>query len=88
MSLALSIVLALVSAGIIIDNWRHVVLGMLGRNAGSWCPLLGGVLGGAAIALWPRHDIGSWWWVALVIDFGSLPGLAWTAWAHLIARDR
>lgn len=88
MLLALSIVLALLSAAIIIDNWRRAIRGAIGLPSGSWSPLLGGVLGAAAIALWPRHDIGSWWWVPLVIDFGSLPGLAWTAWWLLVRRER
>ena len=46
-------------------------------NAPSWTPLFAGILGVVSIFLFP-FDMRMWWWVPLVIDWGSLPGLAFT----------
>jgi hypothetical protein len=53
------------------------------RRSPSWIPLLGGVLGAAALAILPVPAVHPWWWVPFLIDWGSVPGLLETLVFHL-----
>jgi hypothetical protein len=46
------------------------------RKAPSWIPLVGGVSGAIGILLLPLSDVHKWWWLPLVLDWGSLPGIS------------
>ena len=46
---------------------------------GSAMPLIGGVAGAGALWLLPIPGAGAWWWVPLILDYGSLPLLAYYA---------
>jgi hypothetical protein len=60
-------------------NWIALVRRFSSRGyAPSWIPLVGGVLGLAALLLAPSLALRRFWWVALVVDGGSIPGLAAT----------
>ena len=82
----LTAVLLLLGAYISVLNWLCVVQGLRGRSTSSWIPLLGGVLGAVACVIAPDGALRHLWWVPLLADFGSAPGLAWTALASLFAR--
>jgi hypothetical protein len=80
-------VLLLVSALACVGNasvlWTYYVWK---RKAPSWIPLVGGVTG--VIGLWiiPVPAAHRWWWVPLVLDWGSLPGFSMVAYYVLTNR--
>ncbi len=79
------IVLALPGVVIAGLNWRVFYLRHLRhKQAGSWVPLVGGALLAGAAWMGPA-EARRFWWVGLVLDWGSLPGLTYTA-ARLIGR--
>jgi len=57
------------------------------RNV-SWVPLVGGFFGVLALLETPIAGAHRWWWVPLIIDPGSAPGLLWTAAFFLTGRHR
>jgi hypothetical protein len=58
------------------------------RRPPSWVPLVAGLSG--AIGLWvlPVAAAHRWWWLPLVLDWGSLPGIGHALLYHLIRRRR
>lgn len=70
--------LLLVGAYLSVLNWICVVQGLRGRSSSSWMPLAGGVLGMAGCLVAPGDALEPWWWIPLVVDFGSAPGLTYT----------
>jgi hypothetical protein len=54
----------------------------------SAIPLLGGVAGAVAISTLPVDHIGSWWWLPLLLDYGSLPMFVYFFGSHLTAGLR
>ena len=58
------------------------------RPRPSWIPLLGGVLGTVGLLLMPLPSLHALWWVPLLLDWGSLPGLAHTVVWHAVRRLR
>src|SRR5579862_6336791 len=73
--------IAALNAGV---AWQQFVLR---RRAPSRIPLVGGVAGLVGILLLP---LPGWhaWWVPLVLDWGSAPGLLYTACWHALRRHR
>ena len=64
-------------------NWcvfwqRHV----RGAEAPSWIPLLAGLFGVAATFLLPV-SLTNFWWVPLIVDWGSAPGIIYTICWHV-----
>ena len=71
----------------VVASWNWVILVRRLTDANyrvSWIPLVGAVPGiaGALISPWP--SVQSLWWLALLLDGGSAPGLGltviWHAW--------
>src|ERR1700686_92627 len=56
------------------------------KESPSWIPLLGGGCGSVALLLLPQPAAHPWWWLTLVVDWGSLPGIAYSAVYHKIGR--
>jgi hypothetical protein len=58
------------------------------RRPPSWVPLVAGLSG--AIGLWvlPLAAAHKWWWVPLILDWGSLPGISHAVLYHLVLRPR
>jgi hypothetical protein len=59
-------------------NWRvfwqrHI----RGVEAPSWLPLLAGILGVASVFLLPLN-LSRFWWVPLLVDWGSAPGILYS----------
>ena len=65
-------------------NWIVMARGFLGKAAPSWLPLLPGLLGAAGSQIFPLQDIQKLWWLAFVIDAGSLPGFTVTIIWHIL----
>jgi uncharacterized membrane protein HdeD (DUF308 family) len=75
--------LGIFATWIIVLHWSAVARRyILKRPGGSWIPVIGGVLGAAALVVLPLRDLHSYWWLPLVVDWGSAPGLLQAAVAH------
>jgi hypothetical protein len=71
--------LGLLGLWITVLNWwifanRHV----LGKNTLSWIPLLGGLFLGGGFAMLPSNPYWHYCWVALLVDWGFIPGLGYS----------
>lgn len=69
-------------------NWVALVRRFTRERASSWTPLIGGALLVAAALVAPSTPLKSWWWVAFLIDGGSVPGLLSVPIGILMARAR
>ena len=58
------------------------------RDSASWIPLLGGLLGVAGLLLLPTAVTHKWWWLPLFLDWGSVPGMAYSIVYHLTRSVR
>jgi hypothetical protein len=58
------------------------------RKAPSWIPLLGGLFGVAALLALPMPIANQFWWIPLLLDWGSLPGLLYTVFYHLLLHKK
>ncbi len=60
------------------------------EHTSSWIPLIGGVFGSLAFAILPLIPLHKWWWLPLILDWGSLPGIVvailWNIW--YVAKHR
>lgn len=52
--------------------WKGVVLR---QRTPSFIPLLAGVCGTIALFIVPLRGVNRWWWIPLLLDWGSLPGI-------------
>jgi len=72
-------------AALAISNGRIFIFGLLlRRHQPSWIPLIGGGCGVAAVLLVPVASVQEWWWVPLLLDWGSLPGIGHAIVWHLV----
>lgn len=85
---ALSAVLLALSAWAILANWWIIVSWLIWRKRASLIPLVGGALGCMGCALSPFDVLNRYWWAPFVLDFGSVPGLGYTAIYFAIAYIR
>jgi hypothetical protein len=60
--------------------WRSTIRR---KEAGSWVPLLGGVAGVTSLLTVPITNWSRLWWLPLVLDYGSIPGLVHALVVHL-----
>lgn len=86
--LAFSVLLAVFSLFIICVNWsifwrRHVMK----SATTSWLPLIGGGVGAVGVLLFPGDLPPYSWMVPLIIDWGCVPGFAFTAWWYLSRKE-
>lgn len=85
----ISLVLLALSAWLMFLNWGVFwTIYVRKKHAPSWIPLLGGVLGAAALAINPQSELRVWWWVPFLVDWGCLPGLLYTLVWHLGHRTK
>lgn len=55
-------------------------------EAPSWIPFLGGLLGVAGALTLPIHDVNRLAWLPLLLDWGSVPGVAYSVYALVRRR--
>lgn len=82
------IILSVFSAWIICMNgltfWeRHIQH----KKTPSWIPLLGGLSGTVGLLILPVIAIKHFWWLPLILDWGSFPGIFYAILWHLF-RDK
>jgi hypothetical protein len=58
------------------------------EQTASWISLLGGGLGAIALAAIPIEAVHRWWWVPLLLDWGSVPGFVYTIFWHVTKAKR
>lgn len=56
------------------------------RRPPSWIPLIGGTSGAVGLWLLPSAAAHKWWWLPLIVDWGSVPGISHAIIYHLIVR--
>jgi hypothetical protein len=56
---------------------------ILRQRAPSYAPLVAGICGTLALLIVPLTGVRRWWWIPLVLDWGSLPGILFAAVYHL-----
>ena len=79
----LASLLAMCSLVAIVANGETVVRGfVLKERTPSFVPLIGGLAGVLSIMICPARAVHSWWWLPLLLDWGSVPGIAHALWWH------
>jgi len=71
-------VLMLLGGFIVVMNWGVVFRWLWKRKHSSWIPVVGGGLAAAGSAILPYSSLNALWWVPLVVDWGCLPGVAYS----------
>jgi hypothetical protein len=69
-------------------NWYALIRQTFSRRSPSWIPLVGGLLGIAAIWVAPGNRLDRFLWIPLFVDAGCLPGFASTLFWHIYHRRR
>jgi hypothetical protein len=69
-------------------NWMTVWAAIFRGKHSSWVPLVGGLFGVLGVRFLPITRLRSYWWLPLILDYGSLPGLLYTAWFLAFRRHR
>jgi Na+-driven multidrug efflux pump len=69
-------------------NWMTVWAAIFRGKHSSWVPLVGGLFGVLGVRLLPIARLHSYWGLPLILDYGSLPGLLYTAWFLAFRRHR
>lgn len=59
-------------------NWICLISRLTKLRSPSWVPLVPGILLALAMSLSPLEQVASWWWIAFLVDGGSVPGLLLT----------
>ena len=77
----ISLILGVAGLWIFVLNWivfwkRHIKR----EAASSWIPLLSGCFLCVAFVIFPSNPYRRLWWIAFIIDWGSLPGLVFSIW--------
>ena len=57
------------------------------KKTSSWIPLLAGVSGSLALIVARLPQLSRWWWIPLILDWGSIPGLLFTLGHRLFIRQ-
>ncbi|HEY0140319.1 MAG TPA: hypothetical protein VGF48_05450 [Thermoanaerobaculia bacterium] len=78
-----TIVLGVTFVWIAAMNWRVWFIRTYQGSRASWLPLAGGACGVTACLIEPSGTIAGIWWLPLVLDYGSGPGLLQAAFFHL-----
>jgi hypothetical protein len=45
------------------------------KKTSSWIPIIGGIFGMLSLIIVPIASAKRWWWLPLVVDWGSIPGI-------------
>jgi hypothetical protein len=59
---------------------------LLSRKSFSVVPFIGGILGAIGLAMAPEPSLSRFWWIPLLVDYGSAPSLL--VWIAVLVRKR
>lgn len=82
-----SIVLLVIALLATVANALIVIRFFLQGKQGSALPLIGGLAGAGGLRLMPLSGVQAWWWVPLILDYGSVPLFLYYA-ARVLLRPR
>ncbi len=72
-----------------VANWLIFFNGFVRRKkTSSWVPLFIGVIGSVSFATSPFHQLKHMWWLPPLIEWGSVPNMAYMAMYYLIHRKK
>ena len=73
------------AVAVMAGNWTVLARAILRPESKvpSWIPLLGGTLAAIGFLMVPNPRLHRLWWLGLVLDWGSAPGLVYTGVWHL-----
>lgn len=71
-TILLFVVFLLLSSGNGIVFWDAYVRR---KKTASWIPIMGGACGTLSLTIMPIPGARWWWWLPLLLDWGSFPGL-------------
>jgi hypothetical protein len=57
------------------------------KKTSSWIPVIGGACGAISLAIVPVQGASWWWWLPLILDWGSIPGIL-VSLVYALARSR
>lgn len=90
MFLAVFVFIALTNGGICLLQVVRWLRGISPHEPGvrslTWVPLVGGISGMAGVLLCPAYFNMIPWWLPLLVDYGSIPGLTIAGFYFLIVR--
>lgn len=69
------------------NAWSVINYFRTGKHV-SAIPLLGGIAGAIATIALPVDGLGRWWWIPLLLDYGTVPMFAYFFAWHLSAGIR
>ena len=78
--------LAVISAAVTLGNFGLILRWLISKKGSSQVPVLGGLAGLLAMLVAPSAWLQAWWWAPLLVDPGTAPLLAATAWDALRRR--
>jgi len=74
--------LIILGAWIAMFNARVFVALIKKQPAPSWLPLIGGLAGAVGVYMLPLPWARTFWWIPLLLDWGSIPGLTHAIFWH------
>jgi hypothetical protein len=57
------------------------------KKTSSWIPVIGGACGALSLSIVPLQSAGAWWWLPLILDWGSIPGIL-VSLGYALSRSR
>ena len=84
----LGTVLAVIFVVAALGNAWTVIRYIVHKRRSSAAPLVGGLCGVGSCLVLPLANLNEWWWLPLLLDYGSLPVLAVSAVLGLVALLR
>lgn len=82
------ILLGIVFLVVFLANGIAVVTFIAKRRHVSAIPLIGGIAGSLALLALPIPRVSAYWWIPLVIDYGTLPMVAYFFLSRITASVR
>ena len=79
-------VLLIAGSFIVVMNWFVVIHWFTRRKHSSWIPLAGGILASIGIITLPYAPVRLFFWIPLIVDWGCIPGILYSAAAFIYFR--
>lgn len=82
-TIILSVILISAGGYLSVLSWGVLVRWLRHDKSTSWFPFLGGGLLAGGVALLPWDCLSRLWWLAFLLDYGSIPGAILALAVHL-----
>jgi hypothetical protein len=81
---ALSLLALSFALWLIVGNWYCVLIYLFRSRHSSWVPVLGGALGSIGCLASPHPELNGVWWLPLLLDWGTIPGIVFSTFCYII----